>query len=145
MTLRRLLHLPLVALLAVSLLVAPATASNYVWCFSADGGHSAVELAPAGDCSLARCGSAVDAVAASTLDAEDDCGACLDITSSHHANVSRCRQDQHPASLPAEFVPTATVALPLPIGHGVTARTLISFPPRAPDALRQHRTIVLLI
>jgi len=146
MSFRRIISQLLVCLLIPSLLASSASASNYVWCVSADGDHSVLELALAGDCSQDDCMPSTASVATPGLEADTDgCGPCLDISSSHQWNVSRCRQGDIPADLPADLSLVVLDAFnPLP-ERTLNPYRLVAPPPRIPDPLLHHRTIVLLI
>lgn len=137
---RRIFQLPLICLLIVSLLTGSASAVNYVWCLSADGHHSAMEFAPGGDCSHDDC------TALSILDSEDEtCGSCLDITSSHGWNVSRARHGDVTVATFAELAPAnRSLWVPLP-QRILNSHRLIDPPPRIPDPILHHLTIVLLV
>ena len=140
MSVRRIFQLPLIGLLIGSLLAGSASAGNYVWCFSADSDHSALEFAPGGDCSQGDC------TAPLVLGGEDDdCGSCLDITSSHGWNVSRTRQGDDAAAPAAKLAPLVlTDWIPLP-QRILNSHRLIEIPPRIPDPILHHLTIVLLV
>jgi hypothetical protein len=145
MYLRRLYFLPLLSLLIISLLIGPAITSGYVWCVTLDG-HRALETVIAGDCAADSHGQSTESPADSTLTAKpgDGCGPCLDVSTSSHWGNCRSRQDKLPATLPVDFASTVVVAtVPLPARHLDTHR--IDTPPRIPDPILYHRTIVLLI
>lgn len=145
MTIRRTFNLPLVCLLIIGLLAGSARASSYVWCVSTDGDHSVLEFAPAGDCSRDDCLPASDSVAAAALDATaDDCGPCLDISSSHQWNVSRSRQVDV-AATPLDIAPDAVTARPSLPERSLATLRLVDRPPRVPAPLMHQRTVVLLI
>jgi hypothetical protein len=146
MTSRRIFNLPLICLLIISLLASSTSEFGYVWCFSTDGDHSALELAQAGDCSLDNCTPTTGNLAAAALTGEaDDCGTCLDISSSHQWNTSRWRQDDIPVNALADFTPCAVAPhFPLPEWSFNTHR-VVDFPPRIPEPIQYHRTTVLLI
>lgn len=146
MSVRRIFQLPLICLLIVSLLASSASAASFVWCVSADGDHSALEFAPGGDCSRDDCTRPLGGTAPSVLSPEDDdCGACLDIASSHGWNVSRTRQSDVAADLPADLAPVAlTARTPLP-QRILNSHRLVELPPRIPDPILHHLTIVLLV
>lgn len=146
MSFRRYFRLPLVCLLIIGLLAGSASASNYVWCVSADGDHTSLEFAPTGDCSQNDCLPATGDFAIPGFEAgTNGCGPCLDISSSHQGNVSRSRQGgvsvETPAALPS-VVPDAFSFRPERIFPPYRGSDL---PPRIPDPILHHRTIVLLI
>lgn len=143
---RRLFHIPLVCLLITGLLAGSASAGNYVWCVSADGGHSVLEFAPTGDCSQDDCIPTTDGIAAPGFEAgSDDCGPCRDISSSHQWNVSRSRQGDLPVDSPADlFLVVRDIVTPLP-ERILNTHRLVDPPPRIPAPILQHRTTVLLI
>jgi len=145
MSIRRLLQPPLLCVLILSLLVSPVSALGYVWCLSADG-HASVETAVAGDCGgSAPTRFAHDLCADPPAGGDGDCGPCLDISSAPSWGSSRSRDSGSPASIPVASAAFAAAALPplsaraLSIGH-VAEPTL-----RTAEAIRSHRTIVLLI
>lgn len=143
---RRLFHIPLVCLLIIGLLAGSASPSNYVWCVSADGDHAALEFAPTGDCSQDDCMPTTDGIATSGFETDtDDCGPCLDISSSHQWNVSRSRQGDVPIEIPVDlFLVVRDISSPLP-ERILNPHRLVDPPPRIPEPILQHRTTVLLI
>lgn len=147
MSFRRLINQLFACLLIIGLLASSASASNYVWCVSADGDHSVLEFAPSGDCSQDDCAPATDGIAVSALEADtaDGCGPCLDVSSAHQWNVSRSRagdlSDDLPATLPLVVL---EVFNPLPERLSNPHR-LLDPPPRIPEQILHHRTTVLLI
>ena len=146
MTFRRIIIRLLVCLLIPGLLASSASASNYVWCVSADGDHAVLEFAPTGDCSLDECIPTTDGVATPDFEADPDgCGPCLDVSSSHQWNVSRGRQGDVPVELPADLPLVVLDAFnPLP-ERTLNPHRLVDPPPRIPEPIVHHRTIVLLI
>ena len=145
MLIRHLHNLPILCLLILCLLTSPVSAFGYVWCVSADG-HAVLEEAMAGDCGLDNPTPATDGNTAPALTiGADDCGPCLDISPAHQWGSPRTRQEQSPASIPAEFAPVAVVSsIPLPDRHQ-TSHFVATSPPRTPEPILHHRTIVLLI
>jgi hypothetical protein len=126
-------------------LLIPAAPSGYVWCVTADG-HSALEVAIAGDCAWDGHAETTESSAHVALSADDDsCGLCLDLSTSHHWVNGRPRQDELTVSLLVNIAPAAAVAaVPVPAGDPNTHRVVDS-PPRIPETILYHRTIVLLI
>lgn len=145
MSLRRLLQLPLLCVLVLSLLASPMSDLGYVWCLSADG-HASVETAVAGDCggsAPARLG--FDLCADSSAGDDDDCGPCLDVSSAPSWGSSRSRDCDSPASLPVPSAAFAAAALPHRSARALSIGHVAEPTQRTPEAIRSHRTIVLLI
>lgn len=145
MILHRLQRLPIISLLALCLLTSPMSASGYVWCLSADG-HAEMEAALAGDCGLDTSTPTPDGLLLSALTAgSDDCGPCLDISSSHQWGSPRSRHEDLPVSLLADFVPAIVMAsVPLP-ERTLNPCRIVDTSPRISEPILHHRTIVLLI
>lgn len=134
-------------LLIIGLLASSASASNYVWCVSADGDHSVLEFAPSGDCSQDDCSPAAEGIAVSALEANtaDGCGPCLDVSSAHQWNVSRNRAGDFSVDLPATLPLVALDAFNSLPEQFLNTYQLVDPPPRIPDQILRHRTTVLLI
>ena len=145
MMFRRILHLPLACLLALSLLTNPVGAYGYVWCLG-DDGHAVVETAMAGDCKV-DCDAPFSANAPLlSVDADDDgCGPCLDVSTSHQYRTPNNRDDETLIISLAEAAPVVVaVHMPLP-ELSLNSNLFTDPPPRIPDLILLHRTTVLLI
>ncbi|MCM2264423.1 MAG: hypothetical protein NDI73_04430 [Desulfuromonadales bacterium] len=143
MLIRRLHKLPFLCLLVLSLLTSPASSLGYVWCLSADG-HAALEAAMAGDCGMDNPAPIPVDTPDPALTVEDDCGPCLDVSTSHQWGSPRSRQEETAVSIPAEFAPVAMAEYPS-LPDPVLNRPAVDAIPRTPDPILHHRTIVLLI
>lgn len=143
MLVRRLHKLPFLCLLALGLLTSPASSLGYVWCLSADG-HAALEAAMAGDCGMDNPAPTPIDTPDPSLTVEDDCGPCLDVSTSHQWGSPRSRQKETPVSIPAEFAPVAMAEYTFLPDRLLECLTDAA-PPRTPDPILHHRTIVLLI
>ncbi len=145
MSLRRINTLLLVCLLTIGLLANLATASGYVWCVSADSEHAALEFVPAGECSRNDCLPSTDEIAATTFEKDDGCGPCQDISSTHPWGTSR--NDPRSTLVPPanNFIPSSATTGTFLAEPFLDTHHLAASPPRLADAIRHHRTTVLLI
>lgn len=147
MSFRRPFDLILTCLLTISLLANSASMASYVWCVNADGDHSTLEFTPAGDCFQGECVPPTGHVTAATLaEKDDDCGPCLDISSSHQGNISRSRHGEFSVEVPAGTITPALMVSRLLLPESIlNTPGIVAFPPRIPEPILLHRTTVLLI
>jgi hypothetical protein len=146
MRIHRLHHLPSLCVLLFCLLVNPARAYDYVWCFGS-GGHTALEEATqngmcdkeapvAPGCGFIECARETGA---------RNCGPCLDITSSSPWGSTRSRDKGLSAGSPVLQLPVV-VNVPTPSAdHFLTDGHFPDSSPHIPQKILHHRTVVLLI
>lgn len=146
MRIHRLHQLPLLGVLLLCLLVNPARAYAYVWCFGSDG-HAALEEATrSGMCGMeAPVASAGSFFECTRETGDGNCGPCLDITSSSPWGSTRSRDKGLSAGSPVPQSP-AVVNVPVPpVERFLTNRLFPDPSPRVPQPILHHRTVVLLI
>ena len=122
MFIRRLQNLPILYLLIISLLINSAVTSGYVWGIAADKSSCRQE--------------AISAHYASDNYVEN---------AAYRWGDPRTRQGHQPGSLLAGITPTTVVVPVPPVERHLNTHRIVTSPPRTPDHILHHRTIVLLI
>lgn len=146
MSFHRIIKQLLLGLLIIGLLASSASAFNHAWCVSADDEHSLLEFVPSFDCSLDDCvPTAEDVETPGFIAGTDGPGSCPDACSPPHWRSKRSRVLNAKLVLPPPAADQVVATLSL-LNSRVLSRQFSSPPPpRIPDAILLHRTVVLLI
>jgi hypothetical protein len=146
MSFRRIVNQLLACLLIIGFLASSASAFNHAWCVSANGEHSILEFAPTGDCSQGDCPPTAEDSATPGFKADrDGFGPCLDVSSPPHWRSKRSRVLSAKLVLPPPAADQVVATLSLANSRVLSGQFPSPPPPRIPDAILLHRTVVLLI
>jgi len=146
MSFRRIINQLLVCLLIIGFLASSASAINHVWCVSANGEQTILEFAPTGDCSQDDCiPTAEDVATHGFIAGRDGFGPCLDVSSPTHLRSKRSRVLNAKLVLPTPAADQVVATLSLVNSRVLSGQFPSPPPPRIPDAILLHRTVVLLI
>lgn len=140
---RHIPRLPVFLLVLLSLFSGLTGATSHAQCL-ADSTPEAVGTTDSGDCSAEGTEAPVSA-AASVYPPSEECGPCFALSLNQAWRAPRTRSLAAKIVLPQLAPPPLVAAFSAPFLKTVVHRLKPDLPPRTPEPIRLHRTIVLLV